>query len=255
MAGPIPLLLYLVGPLVLAFVASRVLETSLAPFRAGLITFLLSWVCVILVTQAIAASSAWARHDTVLYTILVAAAAGLFEETGRFFAFRAFRALRAAPTWRTALVYAAGHGGMETLVVGASLGLTAAVVAHRPDLLTPEVLASSRAVLATGAGAAVYAAVERLLVGALIHSCFTLVVLLGILRRQRRYLGAAILWHFAHDVIAQNLERVAPHWPAHAAWILVLVVGYTWLAVRLLRSAAAPSQRFSASVRTAGATV
>ena len=44
MAGPIPLSLYLVGPLALALVARRLLRIPLAPFWAGVITFFLAWL-------------------------------------------------------------------------------------------------------------------------------------------------------------------------------------------------------------------
>ena len=175
------------------------------------------------------------------YTIVLAAAAGLFEDTGRFAAFQAFPALRASPTWRTGLVYALGHSGMESIIVGAS-----------PELLTPDVLASSRALLATGAGAAVYAAVERVLVGALMHACFTLVVLLGILRRQRRYLGLAILWHFVHDLIALNLGEVTAHWMGHATWITFILVIYSWLLIRLVRSSLVAGSSASPHTSPAG---
>jgi len=235
-AGPVPLLLYLVGPLALALVARRILRTSLAPFWAGLITFFLAWLCVMAVTQAVAASNPAVGRGGVLYTIVIAAAAGLFEETGRLVAFHAFPSLRASPTWRTGLVYAIGYSGMESVIIGASLALTAAVVAYKPELLAPELLASSRALLATGAASALYAAFERVLVGGLMHVCFTLVVLLGILRRQRRYLGLAIAWHFGHDLIAQNLERISAHRLAHAAWIAIIIVVYSWLLIRLVRA-------------------
>jgi uncharacterized membrane protein YhfC len=252
MAGPIPLSLYLLGPLALALVARRLLRTPLAPFWAGVITFFLAWLCVIVVTQAVAASGPAVGGGGVAYTIVLAAAAGLLEETGRFAAFQAFPALRGSASWRTGLVYALGHSGMESVIVGASLGLTAAVVAHRPELLTPDVLASSRALLATGTGGAVYTAVERVLVGALMHACFTLVVLLGILRRQGRYLGLAILWHFVHDLIALNLGEVTAHWMGHATWIAFILVIYSWLLIRLVRSSLAAGSGASPHTSPAG---
>lgn len=251
MADPIPMLIYFLGPLALALAARRFLGTSFAAFRAGLLTFLLAWICVTVVTQAITVSSPAAAPGSIRYTIVVAAAAALFEEVGRFVAFRAFPSLRGAPTWRTGITYAVGHSGMESFIVGASLALTLVVVTHSPELLTPEQLVSSQAMLGAGVGEAIYAAFERVLVGGLMHSCFTLVVLLGILRGQRRYLGLAILWHFMHDLVAQNLERLSVHWLAHAAWIAFILVGYTWLLIRLARSANASPRDADARVLTA----
>jgi len=236
MSSPLPYLIYFVGPCALAILARRVLHVGWKAVGAGLVTFLVAWAAVMVVTQSAASVSAVFAEGTLLYTILVATAAGGFEESARFVAFRTFRGLRKAPTWRTGLAFAVGHSGAESFIVGGSLALTSAVVLYSPESLSPDLLIASREVLATGSASATFAALERLLVGFLIHGAFTLVVVLSVVRSDIRYLALAIAWHAAHDVIAQNLQRLSEHWIAHAAWIGFILLVYSWLIFRLIAS-------------------
>lgn len=235
MSSSLPTLIYFVGPLALAILVRRLLGIGWKVLGAGFVTFLVAWAGVMVVTQTATSLSPAFAEGTFLLTILVAGAAGMFEETARYVAFRTFRGLRAAPTWRTGVMYAVGHSGAEAFIVGGSLLLTAAVVLRAPESLSPDLLAASQELLATGTLAATYGAVERVLVGFLMHAAFTLVVLLAVIRSDLRYLGLAVAWHMGHDIIAQNLQRLSGHWTVHAAWIGFIVVAYTWIFVRLIR--------------------
>lgn len=254
MSNLLPTLLYFVGPLALAILLRRMLGIGWRVLGAGFVTFLVAWVGVMVVTQTAASLSPAFVEGSFLLTVLVAGAAGMFEETARYAAFRTFRGLRAASTWRTGVMYAVGHSGAESFIVGGSLMLTAAVVLHAPESLSPDLLAASRELLATGTLAATYGAVERVLVGFLIHAAFTLVVLLAVIRSDLRYLALAVAWHMAHDVIAQNLQRLSEHWTAHAAWIGFIVVVYTWILVRLIRVVARSGREDQAAAAAGEAT-
>lgn len=251
MSSPLPYLIYLLGPLVLAVLVRGVLGAGWRPIGAGLITFFLAWIGVMVVTQTAASLSRELAEGTVLYTVVVAVAAGVLEESGRLVAFRVFRTLRGAPTWRTGLAYAVGHSGMESVIVGGSLVLTAAVVSYHPELLSPELLARSEELLGTGLVGASYGAIERVLVGCLIHAAWTLVVVLAVVRSDLRFLALAIGWHAAHDVIAQNLQHLSSAWTVHAAWIGIIGVGYGWALLRLTR-AIGESTRGAPAVQTGG---
>lgn len=236
MSNPLPYTIYFLGPLALAILARRALGVDWKVAGIGLLTFLGAWTVVMLVTQTLTALAAAFVEGAFLYTLLVATAAGVFEESGRYAAFRFFRRLRRAPTWQNGLMFAVGHSGAESLIVGGSLVLTAAVLAYAPESLSPDLLAASREVFATGTAAATYAALERLLIGFLMHAAFTLVVVLAVARSELRFLAIAIAWHAVHDVIAQNLPAVPGRWTAHAAWIGFIAIAYSWILLRLIRA-------------------
>lgn len=253
MSTPLPTLIYFFGPLALAILVRRLFGIGWKVLGAGFVTFLVAWTGVMVLTQMVALLSPAFAEGTFLLTILVAGAAGLFEETARYIAFRTFRGLRSAPTWRTGVTFAVGHSGAEAFIVGGSLLLTAAVVLRAPESLSPDLLAASQELLATGTLAATYAAVERVLVGFLMHAAFTLVVLLAVIRSDLRYLALAVAWHMVHDIVAQNLPRLSEHWTAHAAWIGFILVAYTWILVRLIRVigwSGRPNQAVAAAATT-----
>ncbi len=63
-----------------------------------------------------------------LYMLYGALAAGVFEETGRYFAFRVLLSKKRFPERDTAVTYGIGHGGIESiLLVGVTFALYAAV--------------------------------------------------------------------------------------------------------------------------------
>ena len=232
----IPYAIYILGPfLLMFFIGRRRLQARYSAFPAGLLAFFAAWVCILIVTQISVAASDLAKAGTFLYTLIVAASAGLFEESSRFFAFRMFKGLRDNKNWNTGIMYAIGHSGMESILVGGQLLLTIAVVKYRPDLLSPELLDQSRTVLETGFSQGLYDSLERLLVGLLIHSCWTSLVLLCIIKSQKRYLLFAMLWHFGHDVVSFNFHRLSDHWFVEKLWIVFIVVAYSWILLRLRR--------------------
>lgn len=228
--GWIPFLVYLLGPFGLAyFLGRRRLRAPASPFRRGLVAFLVAWGGVMGVTQ-IFSSASGRDAGTAAYGFAVALAAGLFEEAARYLA---LRKLRAGSPWNRTVMYAIGHSGMETVIVGAGLLLTAVIVRHAPEAITPELLEESRKALGGALSFRIYESVERLLVGLLIHATFTALVVLSVLRRNRRYLGLAMLWHFGHDVVAFNLPLLSEHWLAGKSWVLFIVIAYS-IALRRL---------------------
>ena len=234
MLDTIPYIVYFLGPFLLAFfLGRRLLKATYGAFAIGLLAFFVAWVCILIVTQISAATSDLLREGTILYSLIVAASAGLFEESSRVLAFRVFKGLRENGNWNTGIMYAIGHSGMESIIVGGSLLLTIVVVKYTPELLSPEVLSQSKVVLEIGFLQGLYNSFERLLVGLLIHSCWTSVVLLGLVKSKKRYLLLAMLWHFGHDMVALNLHRLSDHWIVEKLWIVFIVVVYSWILVKL----------------------
>ena len=233
----IPCIIYFFGPFLLAFfLGRRILKANYRAFAVGLLAFFVAWVCIVIVTQIPAAKSVVFKEGTFLYALIVSASAGLFEESSRFFAFRVFKGLRESQNWNTGIMYAIGHSGMESIIVGGNLLLTAAIVKYAPQLLSSKLLEESKEKLEISFHQGLYNSLERLLVGLLIHSCFTFVVLLCFIKSQKKYLWFAMVWHFGHDMVGFNLYRLSQHWVAEKIWILFIVVVYSWILIKLARA-------------------
>lgn len=239
MLDMMPYIVYFLGPFLLAFfLGRRLLKETYSTFAIGLLAFFVAWVCILIVTQISAGTSALLKEGTILYSLIVSASAGIFEESSRFFAFRVFKGLRKKRNWNTGIMYAIGHSGMESIIVGGSLLLTIVVVRYSPQLLSPEVLSQSKAVLEISFLQGLYSSFERLLIGLLIHSCWTSVVLLSIIKSKKRYLLLAMLWHFVHNMAGFNLHRLSDHWIAEKLWIVFIVVVYSLILLKLRRTIA-----------------
>jgi len=230
-------LVYFLGPFLLAFlIGKRLLKATYGAFGIGLLAFFAAWVCIMVITQVSRGMTNSLKEGTLLYSIITAASAGLFEESGRFFAFGIFRRLRDKRNWNAGIMYAIGHSGMESIIVGATLILTIIITKYSPQLLSPEVLGQSKALLEIGVLEGVYNSFERLFVGLLIHSCFTSLVLLSFTTAETRYLFLAMLWHFGHDMVALNLHLLSSHWIVGKIWIVFIVVAYSWILFRLRKT-------------------
>jgi len=234
-------LVYFLGPLLLKITGRKILLQPAVIFRIGFIAFFAAWV----INQTIASVSLRAlglTERSFLYTLIVALAAGIFEELARYVAFRQCRSFAGNYNRNSGLMYALGHNGAETVIVGATLGLISAVVAYKPDAIAdPALLKQCRETAALGSGVQLYNAFERLLVGLLVHACFSAVVMLAFVRRQQRFLFVAIGWHFLHDLIGLNLHRLSGHWLVSKGWVAIIVVLYTYIFVRLYRAMPPPS--------------
>lgn len=226
-------LVYFVGPFLLGVLGARYLRQRFRVFFIGFLAFFLAWI----VMQTVATLAARALHlpeSAFLYGLIVSALAGLVEESTRYLVFRQFAPFNVQRNWNASTMYALGHHGMETVIVGLSLLLTVLVVKYKPDAISdPALLKQCREVAALGTGIRLYNAGERLFVGLLIHTCFSAVVMLAVARSQVRYVFLAGLWHCAHNLVGFNLHRISHHWLVSKAWIVVILVGYTWLALRI----------------------
>ncbi|HUW65919.1 MAG TPA: YhfC family glutamic-type intramembrane protease [Spirochaetia bacterium] len=140
--------------------------------------------------------------------------AGLFEETGRFLAFR--YTLKGKTAWKDGLAYGIGHGGIESILIGV---LTASSLAR------VYLLPANPALLAVGG-------VERVMALAA-QIAFSLIVLYGVKTGKIRYLFYAILGHAALDFFAGLYQsHVMNVWTAEAI-IAVFAILAVWLIIRL----------------------
>ncbi len=232
---------------------SRALWSSLA---FGAITFVLAQFIRLALLQGLALllnplALSW---DPALLTwfnnALLVLTSGLFEEGARWLIIS--RLARNVRTWREGVMFGIGHGGIEALLfVGGSvisalvLTLSAPGILAQLEQLPPEQAAAVRTQLdafnALRWWEPLLGAWER--VPAIVfHVGATLLVLLGLLRRDRRPLLAAMLLHIGFNAIAVVM--------LHFTGILLTELAITlaallplWLVFRLRKplAAAAPT--------------
>ncbi len=165
-----------------------------------------------------------------LYGLYGGLAAGLFEETGRFLAFR--YALRHSPGRITALSYGIGHGGIEafllvglTMAANLSLGLAytggAALPAETAAMV--ETLISTPAVMFLWAGA------ERLMAMAL-HVSLSVLVCASVRTGKRWLFPAAILVHASVDFAAVVSNTYLSVAATEGLVLLLTVLAAVWAA-------------------------
>ncbi len=207
----------------LTFIASQVLHL---PFNAWVLTPTLERFGV-----------SPAAGPVVLLAFAFGLSAGLFEETARYLVYRFL--LKGDRGWRQGVMFGAGHGGVEALLVGL-LGLWTLIqvtALQGVDLNT--IMSAEEAELASRQIAAyqsapwhliLLGAVER--VGAVMaHLGLAVLVLQSFVRRNRLWLLAAILWHALLNALALiTLDAAGPYWTEVVVVSFGLVsLGFIWL--------------------------
>lgn len=225
------------GPPLIAWIVGRRLHVNWRFFAYGAVIFLafqmLTRVPLVQVGQLalqdqIAASSAveWG------WIVLLAYSAGLFEEVGRWVGYR-WLFPPAQRTWRPAVMYGLGHGGLESmLLIGAfsALSLAGLVSIDGTDAMA-QIPAEQREVaqaqLASLAAQPVWYPLlggwERLSALGL-HVGLSLTVLQTFVRRSAWWLLAAILAHGTVNFVAIALLKAVGPSPAGAASVEVAIM-------------------------------
>jgi uncharacterized membrane protein YhfC len=158
-------------------------------------------------------------YAIAIVALLFGLSAGLFEESARALIYAT--ALRGSRSWRKGLMFGAGHGGVEALLLGllALYGFFQALALQDVDLraVVPlEQLELAQAQLQSYWSAPwhmiLLGAVER--VGAMAaHIFMATLVLQSFLRRNPLWIGAAIFWHTALNAVTLIvLNAHGPYW-------------------------------------------
>ena len=178
--------------------------------------------------------------NTLLYALYGGLAAGVFEETGRFLAFRTVLS-RKLGNDRNALMYGAGHGGIEAiLIVGltyiGNIVISMLINAGQADLLTAtatgeaaeQLKAVFDSLITTAPWTYLLAIVERA-VAITTHICLSVLVWFAVKKPGKGWLfPVAILLHAALDGI---LVILAAHLPPVAVegCLVVMALGLVFL--------------------------
>lgn len=181
-------------PFLLGYLFIRRYRTGWFLFFVGVLTFIGSQVLHIPAVQGITAlfrsgtlptppAAVVPYFDGVLLGLL----AGLFEETARWVGYRVLK--KRADSWGAALTLGAGHGGIESILVGLTV-LAGLVVNFGMIELAPLAWYDPLA-----------GAVERIIAISL-HLTLSVMVWLSVSRRNAWWYVAAVLWHALLDFVA-----------------------------------------------------
>ncbi|MCQ2600869.1 MAG: YhfC family intramembrane metalloprotease [Treponema sp.] len=123
----------LVIPLILILVINKKIKASLKPFFTGCVTFVLFALVIegtfnFLIFNRLIGVEKMMALPTWLFAIIGGLMAGIFEETGRYVAFRTFLK-KDLSNIKTPFVYGAGHGGVEAFIILVSVMATNLVIA------------------------------------------------------------------------------------------------------------------------------
>lgn len=210
-------LLCLLLPIALGLLLRRRLGAKWSLLFWGALTFLCAQVVHIPLNLGVGLLWKWGMITPIpepvsryLLPIALGLSAGVCEESARWLFLRTQR-LSDVRTWNTGLMYGAGHGGVEALIIGllAALGAVNVIVLQLMNLeslgLTPEQVAQ----VGTQLSAVFDASPWLLLLGAferlcamIMHLAFALLVMTAVARKQLRWLCASIALHTLFNACA-----------------------------------------------------
>jgi uncharacterized membrane protein YhfC len=209
MTSPIPYLLYFLGPIVLFLLLRKRLGGGWMAFLIGFPLFTLSQLGIGLIAAlCLLVTKPFFPDIAVEWTVAIVGflSAGLCEESCRYLGFWWMRRRGRTIHWGRGIVYAIGHSGMETWVVGGMMVGIAVALSYFSDQLPAEALTKLEPMRELGGGMATFLAIERLIGGLAIHACFTSLVVLCFLRNDKRWLLAAMVAHASNNAIATSLQ-------------------------------------------------
>lgn len=241
-------------PVVVGLWLARRWKTGLGLWGVGAATFVASQVLHLPFNEWVLGPmiQRWGVEGSVaLVASLYGLSAGVFEEGMRYLVYRFW--VKEARTWRQGVLFGAGHGGIEAILLGALAALALAQLAALRDLdlstiVQPEQLAAAEqqvaAYWALPWTLAILPAVERTL-ALCFQIALAVMVLQAFVRRNLFWLLAAVAWHALVDAAAvYGLVT----WGAVAAEALVAVGALASLVLLLLlrRSEGPPAMIVSA---------
>lgn len=225
-------------PVLLCIYLKRRKKAQLRSFWVGCAAFvvfavLLEPICHNLVLGLLAPGIA---DNIFLYALYGAAAASLFEETGRLVAMKHF--LKSSKRI-DAIQYGVGHGGIEAILVGGmscinnlfiSLSINNGTVMDTLNALDPEtrdlMYQQISALWTEKSYVFLMAGAERAIAIAL-HIALSVLVFRAVKQGEKRCLGLAYLLHFAADFVVVILAKYLPALLVEA--ILAVAVLCIWM--------------------------
>lgn len=146
--------------------------------------------------------------NLIILSLFLGFSAGVFEEGARYLTYRFWA--KDARTWGSGLMVGAGHGGVESMLVGMSVGLNTIVLGGiSQGGFTSLVPAEQSALVQSQISAMRAAPLSMVMLGPLervfavcAHLALSLMVMQVFVRGQRRWLFLAICWHAFLNFVA-----------------------------------------------------
>lgn len=221
-ASILGVLLMLILPIVLVIYLTRKFSLSWKLALAGAVTFIASQILHIPVVYGLTAlfqngtisiPEAW---TAIFNAIVLGLLAGIFEETARWILFKF--GLKSAKTWNEGVLVGAGHGGVESFLLGV-LGIFTIinmVALRNADLsamgIPAEQLELAKQQVETFWNSPFYmgllSAVERVFAICL-HLSLSVMVLYSVAFKRPLWFWLALLWHASVDAVAVYLAPIA----------------------------------------------
>jgi uncharacterized membrane protein YhfC len=214
-ASSLSVLIMLVVPIVLVLYLTRRFNLSWKLALAGALTFIASQVLHIPVVYGLTALftngvfSIPAAWSTVFNAIVLGLLAGIFEETARWILFKF--SLKNARTWAEGVLVGAGHGGVESFLLGllAILTIVNMVVMKNADLAALGIPAEQIELIRQQVDAfwaspfyvGFLGGLERIFAICL-HLSLSVMVLYSVAYRKPVWFWLALLWHAIVDAVA-----------------------------------------------------
>lgn len=211
-------LIMLAAPLIVGTYLARRYGADWGLFGAGAITFVAAQLLHIPFNALIERTFLVNLQPELFGHLLLLGAfyglsAGLFEEVGRYLTFRFWR--KDAHEWRHGMMVGAGHGGIESLILGLLFVVNIIVIlgvdrgyfaAMFPAEMVADVQAQAQALTALPWYEKVLGGVERIF-AIILHLCLSLMVMRSVRRRALLWLFAAIGLHALFNAVAVVLSQ------------------------------------------------
>jgi uncharacterized membrane protein YhfC len=174
-----------------------------------------------------------------LFAVYGAVAAGLFEEIGRYAGFR-FMLRKQQPELKDGMSYAAGHGGIEALLIGVAMAVNSVVMASAinagafeqligPNVPAEQALKIKELLVNTGFWNYVLGGLERVF-ALCIQVGLSLLVLLAVRRRRFSLVVLAIGLHSFIDFFAALYQTgmISSIWLVEGIFLIAAAAAVIW---------------------------
>jgi len=234
--------LMIAAPAFLGLYLVRRFGVSWKLFGIGAVTFIASQMAHFLLVSTLMESTTGRAlppfleaHPLLVNAVMIGLAAGLCEEIARFLVYRHW--ITSARTWKEALMFGAGHGGAEAILLGVIAGVQLATMiswrhVHPTSLPVPT---SQQANTAQSIAQfwsvpwydTLLGAVDRVFMMC-IQISMAVLVLQAVKREQIVWLVVAILWH---ALIGGTALAVASTWGLHGTELVIGMFAAASLAI------------------------
>lgn len=200
------ILISAVLPFAAIFALKRRFGINLKTIWSGALIWLVFTQVLEKALHAIVLTQTQISQYPVLFSVYAGLSAGVFEETGRFFAFRKF--LKNYRDWKDGLGYGLGHGGIESVLVGVVGGIQTLLLIQLykdgnlnsiPNL-DPEIYTQIIASLNASPVIFLVSGIERVM-ALIIQIALSLLVLYSIKIKSPKFFVLAVLVHALVDFI------------------------------------------------------